>query len=501
MADFDLSKYTGKPSDTKSDDFDISKYTKPTTNAQNEIQVTGDPRVDELIRSGFLTKKQPVATKPYEFGAVTKEVLGPSIEEIKSGLKTRGLEGLKQTGSGLLGLLNVPAAAISELTPTYLVTQGGAMPEDVARRKMAADLSMMQQVAIPELSETGPAALAAKEIKASQVPIVTDTPAALKRIQKEVSPATSKSAVGEKIESNLNSRLKDLIESRQKFFEPAKNSYFEAGQKQGTQLLDDYKGFLQNEYAKAATSGSKDEIALIEKLANRISDRKVAQLFGDAKGESAVVSPQFEVLEKERRFLNDIAEGLTPEGSEGIQATFARDMANNLEQIISNRIPKEFKTFKETYRSLSEPINEYARATGAKVTKKADEYLPDVSKVDPADLPAAFFKSRRGIQDLRALSGDETFVQQIAREHVATDLRNADTAEKIRDYISKPENYDWLQEFPELKADLENIASKQKGKEIRRSIAKLTAGGLAGALGLKALYSGASAVSNLFEGQ
>jgi len=489
MANTKLQEYTG-------DVIPLQEYTGDVVplSQDNPKGTTGDPRIDELA-SGLSTKRQASGSKPYEFGTITKEVLGPSIEEIKSGLRTRGLEGLKQTGSGLLGLLNAPAAAISELTPTYLVTQGGAMPEDVARRKMAADLSMMQQVAIPELAETGPASLVSKEIKASQVPIVTDKPAALKRIQKEVSPATSKSAVGEKIESNLDSRLNDLIQSRQKFFEPAKNSYFEAGQKQGAQLLDDYKGFLQNEYAKAATSGSKDEIALIEKLANRISDRKVAQLFGDAKGESAVVSPQFEVLEKERRFLNDIAEGLTPEGSEGIQATFARDMANNLEQIISNRIPKEFKNFKETYRSLSEPINEYARATGAKVTKKADKYLPDVSKIDPADLPAAFFKTRRGIQDLRTLSGDETFVQKIAREHVSTELRNADTAEKIRDYISK--NYDWLQEFPELKGDLEKIATSQRGKEITRSIAKIGGGGIAGALGLKALYSGADTVANL----
>jgi DnaJ-domain-containing protein 1 len=494
MSDFDITKYTGKSSDAKSDSFDISKYTKPTTDSQNQVQVTGDPRVDELIRSGFLTKKQPVATKPYEFGAVTKEVLGPSLEEIKSGLKTRGLEGLKQTGSGLLGLLNAPAAAISELTPKYLVTQGGAMPEDVARRKMAADLSMMQQVAIPELAETGPAALAAKEIKASQVPIVTDKPAALKRIQKEVGPATSTSAVGEKIENNLLSRLQDLIKSRTSQFEGVKNAYFKAGKEQGPQLVEDYKNLLKDEYVKAATEGSQDEISLIAKLNRRVSDRPVSL----TDREAGTISPDFNVLEKERRFLNDIANGLEVEGAEGITANFARDMAAKLEGVISNKISKEFNAFKDTYTALSEPINEYARATGAKVTQRADEYLPNVSKVDPAQLPDTFFKSRRSVQDLRALAADETFVRQVAKEHVSTELRNATSAKEIRDYMTK--NYDWLQEFPEIKSDLEKIASGQRGKEITRSIAKIGGTGIAGALGLKAVYSGAGTLANLFGG-
>jgi len=465
----------------------------------SKLQTTGDPNVDALVSSGFVNKKQPSTQKPYEFGSITKEVLGPSVEEIRSGLKTRGWEGLKQTGAGLLGLLNAPAAAISELTPSYLVTQGGAMPEDVARRKLAADLSMMQEVAVPELAETGPASLVAKDIKASQVPIITDKPAALKRIQKEVGPATSKSAVGEKIETNLDSRLNDLKASREKLFEKTKDDYLNAGRAQGDQLLQDYKTFLQDAYARASATGSADEINLIKKLADRISDRRVSQLFGDAKKESVAVQPGFDVLEKERRFLNDVADGfVSPEGAEGIQAASARDMANKLEQIIANRIPKEFKGFKDTYRSLSEPINEYARATGAKVTKKADKYLPEISKIDPAQLPDTFFKSRRSVQDLRALSADDTFVNQIAKEHIATELRDATSAKEITDYMAK--NYDWLQEFPEFQRDLENIASSQKGKEIRKAILKWGSGGVAGALGLKAVYSGLGALSNIIGG-
>ena len=488
MANTKLQEYTG-------DVIPLQEYTGdvvPLSQDQPK-QTTGDPRIDELA-SGLSTKRQASGPKPYEFGAVTKEVLGPSFEEIKSGLKTRGLEGLKQTGSGLLGLLNAPAAAISELTPTYLVTQGGAMPEDVARRKMAADLSMMQQVAIPELAETGPAALAAKEIKASQVPIVTDKPAALKRIQKEVGPATSTSAVGEKIESNLLSRLEDLTKSRTSQFEGVKNAYLKAGKDQGPQLINDYKNLLKDEYVKAATEGSQDEISLIEKLNRRVSDRPVSL----TNREAGTIPPDFNVLEKERRFLNDIANGLEVEGAEGITATFARDMAAKLEGVISNRIPKEFNTFKDIYTALSEPINEYARATGAKVTQRAGEYLPNVSKVDPAQLPDMFFKSRRSVQDLRALAADETFVRQIAKEHVSTELRDATSAKEITDYMAK--NYDWLQEFPEIKSDLEKIASGQKGKEIRRSIAKIGGTGIAGALGLKAVYSGADTVANLFVG-
>jgi len=309
--------------------------------------------------------------------------------------------------------------------------------------------------------------------------VIEDIPAALSKIEKLIAPASSTSKVGEKIESKLTTRLNDLIKNRREQFENVKNVYFDAGSKQGLQLVEDYKNLLQDTFAEGAAKGSADEQALAKKLWDRIQDRPVSLIDKEA----GKVTPEFEVLEKERRFLNDIANGLKVEGAEGITANFARDMASKLETVIERRIPKEFNSFKETYKSLSEPINQYNRAVGSDVVKRADEYLPEVSKIDPAKIPDKVFQSKRSIDDLRAVSGDEKFVQQMAKEYVAVKLRNATTAEEIRNFMTNEKNYDLIQEFPEIKQSLESIAKNQKGKEIGASIAKWGALGAAGYFG------------------
>jgi len=304
----------------------------------------------------------------------------------------------------------------------------------------------------------------------------------LSRYERTLKPATSKSAVGEKLESTLTKRLDDLISSRRKEFEGIKDAYLEAGSAKEGQILNDYKTALNNYYN--AKKLSEDERVLLLKSLNRLSARPASLLEKDGE----LVEPGFEVIEKERRFLNDVAKGLKVEGAEAIPAESARNMANILESVIAKNVPNEFNNFKQTYTTLSEPINQYNRAVGQAVTKRADEYLPEVSKIDPASLPSKFFSSRRSINDLRALSGDEKFVQDVAREHVATELRGAKDAQTIRDYIAK--NYDWLQELPAIRKDLEGIAATRKGTEIAKSLAKWGAGLLAVGVGADALSSG-----------
>jgi hypothetical protein len=217
----------------------------------------------------------------------------------------------------------------------------------------------------------------------------------------------------------------------------------------------------------------------MQRLLNRISARPAA--LGEKGAEQ--VERGFGTLEKERRFLDDVARGFVkPEGAEAIRSEFAKDMSNLLEGAIKNRIPQEFNAFNKTYMELSEPINRYNTALGQAVTKKAGEYLPEISKIDPAKIPGKFFDSRRSINELRALAGDEAFVQQVAREHIATDLRNLKEAKQVRDYISK--NYDWLQELPKVRQELESLATATGRGEFAK---KLAAFGAAGAIGSSVL--------------
>lgn len=295
-----------------------------------------------------------------------------------------------------------------------------------------------------------------------------------KELEKVMSPATSVSAVGEKLETKISDRLENLIKTRRENFEQVKNNYFNAGRAKEERILGEYKNAINSYYAANADRLSPDEINLLRKSLSRLEERPVT-LTGKAE---EFVRPGFDAIEKERRFLDDVASGLKVEGAEAIPATFARDMSKILEGIISKNVPQEFSAFNKTYTELSAPINRYNTALGQTVTKKAGEYLPEVSKIDPAKIPGKFFDSRRSVNELRALAGDEAFVQNVAREHIATDLRQIKKAEQVRDYIAK--NYDWLQEFPQIRQELESLATATGRGEFAKRLAYLAGGAAIG---------------------
>jgi len=299
-----------------------------------------------------------------------------------------------------------------------------------------------------------------------------------KELEKVMAPATSVSAVGEKLETKLSNRLENLIKTRREEFEKVKDAYFAAGRAKEDKVLNEYQNAIISYYSRNSDRLSPDEISLLQKSLARLKERPVS-LTGDAK---EFVRPGFDAIEKERRFLDDVANGLKVEGAEAIPATFAREMSKELEKVISNNLPQEFNAFNKTYTELSAPINRYNTALGQAVTKKAGEYLPEISKIDPAKIPGKFFDSRRSINELRALAGDEAFVQKVAREHIATDLRNLKEAKQVRDYISK--NYDWLQELPQIRQELEGLATATGRGEFAK---KLAAWGAAGAIGSSVL--------------
>lgn len=306
-----------------------------------------------------------------------------------------------------------------------------------------------------------------------------------KTITKTFGEAKTAGEIGADIDKTIVGRLKELLKTRQKDFETVKNNYLDAGRRVQDQIRNDYVNALTKYYSEnVGTKLTQDEISLIGTLVKRVGERP-AELAGK---ETAKVFPGFETIEKERRFLDDVARGyVKPEGAEAIRAEFAKDMSNLLEGVIANRVPKEFKAFNDTYKALSEPINRYNTALGEKVTARADQYLPDIAKLDAEKIPALFFKTKETAQELKTLTGDVRLAEDFARRHLANELETIKTADQLKSYAVK--NRPWLQEFPTLQAEVDRLAASVRSGEKVKNLGMILGGVGLGATGLKTLQS------------
>lgn len=256
------------------------------------------------------------------------------------------------------------------------------------------------------------------------------------------------SDVGKKISDTLMTKFKDLVASRKQEAKTAFDKYFSDARPVEQKITNDYAQTLERFKQMYSKDISQDEIKLINDSLNRLGGGEVG----------------IGRLEKERRKLDDIAKGFDPEGYSSIQQTQARRLADLLRTNIEKNVPSATNAFK-VYEEASTPINQFAKTTGSKVTTRAGEYLPDVPKVDVANLPSSFFKSEQTIKDLKALSGDPSFATQAAREHVASELasKGFKKAEQVDAYIRS--NRDWLKEVPDVLKDLEKYKSSLTGGE------------------------------------
>ena len=284
--------------------------------------------------------------------------------------------------------------------------------------------------------------------------------------------------IQKKVEENLGRLSKERAPKAKKLFD----AYLAKGRENEGAILEDYKKSLAGYYAEGVSSGklSPEEAKAIHHAADRISGR-VAEM-GGAGGEK--VAPGIGALEKERRFWNDVASGYDVKGAEAIPATAAEDIAKLLEKAIKKYAPAEYDAAMKGYQELSAPINKFNTALGKRAVAKADGFLPEMAKTDPALVPKAFFKTRRSVQELKDLTGDPKFAEEAAKSHVANDLARATTRAEVEKYMTK--NADWLQEFPGLKKQLSD-AAKTIGKGESAKTAGKVGLGILGAEGALAL--------------
>ena len=163
----------------------------------------------------------------------------------------------------------------------------------------------------------------------------------------------------------------------------------------------------------------------------------------------------FQGLENLRRFLRDRAYGLPAEGFDAIGQRQAGDLADAVEAIQKQFSPKITK-FLEQYRADSEPLNRFKTKLGEAIVGK-EEFDMARFATDPAELAGKVFKSETSVKDLmQLLGGDARNAEQFARSFVASKLQDA-SSKDIQKFVTS--NADWLNQFPQLRQQLEAAAT------------------------------------------
>lgn len=178
----------------------------------------------------------------------------------------------------------------------------------------------------------------------------------------------------------------------------------------------------------------------------------------------AVSQPvSFEGLENLRRFLRDRAYGLPAEGFDAIGQKQAGDLADAVEAIQKQFSPGITK-FLDQYRADSEPLRIFKTKIGEAIVGK-EEFDMTRFATDPAELASKVFKSETSVKDLMQLLGKD-FVsvvggniqnaEQLARGVIANKLQDA-SSKDIQKFVTS--NADWLNQFPQLRQQLEAAAT------------------------------------------
>lgn len=171
-------------------------------------------------------------------------------------------------------------------------------------------------------------------------------------------------------------------------------------------------------------------------------------------GASVAQPVSFEGLENLRRFLRDRAYGLPAEGFDAIGQKQAGDLADAVEAIQKQFSPKISK-FLEQYKTDSEPLRVFKTKLGESIVGK-EEFDMSRFATDPAELGSQVFKSERSIKDLVQLLGGNANTEQFARGYIANKLQGA-SGKDIQKFVTS--NSDWLNQFPQLRSQLEAAAT------------------------------------------
>jgi len=204
-------------------------------------------------------------------------------------------------------------------------------------------------------------------------------------------------------------------------------------------------------------------VSISEVESQLLKIRRALDPVKEVDGVSTAQPVSFEGLENLRRFLRDRAYGLPAEGFDAIGQRQAGELADAVEKIQKKFSPSIGK-FLEQYKADSEPLNKFKTKLGESIVGK-EEFDMSRFATDPAELASKFFKSETSVKDLmQLLTSGKDFVsvigaknaEQLARGVVASKLQDA-SSKDIQKFVTS--NADWLNQFPQLRQQLEAAAT------------------------------------------
>ena len=196
-----------------------------------------------------------------------------------------------------------------------------------------------------------------------------------------------------------------------------------------------------------------------------------------------VFEPSFNAIDTVRRKLGDAAFGQGEEGFKAIGEARAKEWYGYLSDLQSKYAGQVQDELQGGYELASGYLERFKGGAGAKVLK-TEKVSPDMFTQSPEKIPATFFGSRSGVEQLQALTKDADLVQQTASDYVARSLngKSADQAaawlDKNSDFLSAPQLKGIRQkavDYADNLAQTENQTKAAKiGAEAKSKIAEKT---------------------------
>jgi hypothetical protein len=310
-------------------------------------------------------------------------------------------------------------------------------------------------------------------------------------------------SLGEKLESKVKGAAGARFEKRAA---EAENLYDRAittaRRKQAQQtsfgLSDEGRNVItQLEGMKRVAAGDKDFEVAREKIAalDRTIDAVKASVTGGEKVPvgKGKVSGRLErttptkVKEKdidsvitELRYLREVNKpGTEFTGYKALDANTRRDIINVLENGLYRWSP-EYQAADAAYKAASQTLKPFQTRLMDRLLKK-EKYDPSELAKDTEEFAGEFFRSADTVKNLKTAIGDDAFVNNIAKEYVATLFSNKTPAE-IRSFARNPNNEGWMRESG-IYDVVNNYANRAVKAEQYQDIAKRM-GIIAGGLGI-----------------
>jgi hypothetical protein len=198
------------------------------------------------------------------------------------------------------------------------------------------------------------------------------------------------------------------------------------------------------------------QVAAIEKAGG-----KVQRGTNPATGEPAyyrVYKTSFEALDPVRRKLGEAFDGKPVEGFEGLLKDQAKDLYGRIRSIQVEYAGGKDGPQDMLLRNYSEGkdiLNALRIPAGRKMIG-ADKLNPEYLTQDPSEIPAAFFRTKKGVQDLLQITKDPALVEGAASDYLARKLSGKNTKE-INDFLK--DNKEWIDLFPGLSGRVKNAMS------------------------------------------